>query len=249
MLGFGKKNKNRNESEKDQTLLEPDRQQDVPKAEIPADPSASGKDAGSPPGKKTKRLIQKFSPKRLMLFLVLPAVAAAAGWVGYAWFFSNPGENAPEYAHIPMPHVSVPEEMRRFCFDRMPELYSALAAYNETVTLFDHEIARIADIGKKYPEQKKIADAQKKVWEKSKENLVKAFSKIEDAVKQVYVLFQVNQEQGQAMIKEKNDDLVNTAKDALAPAMKQAGKITHPPSREPEGIIRKTVNTLKKKLL
>jgi len=184
-----------------------------------------------------------------MLFLVLPAVAAAAAWVGYAWFFTDQGKATPEYQNIQMPHVSLPEEMRRFCFERMPDLYSAFVTYNETVTLFDHEIARIADIGKKYPEQKKIADAEKKVWEKSKENLVKAFSKIEDAVKQIFVLFQVNQEQGLAMIKEKNDDLVNTAEDALAPAAEQAGSITHQPSTEPAGFLQGLFYKLKKTFL
>ena len=229
--------------------MEPDQQPDAPKAEIPADPPASGEDAGSLPRGKIKKLFQKLTPKRLMLFLVLPAVAAAAAWVGYAWFFTDQGKGTPEYQNIQMPHVSVPEEMRRFCFERMPDLYSAFVTYNETVTLFDHEIARIADIGKKYPEQKKIADAEKKIWEKSKENLVKAFSKIEDAVKQLYVLFQVNQEQGLAMIKEKNDDLVNTAEDALAPATEQAGNITHQPSTEPAGFIQGLFYKLKKTFL
>ncbi len=229
--------------------MEPGRKPDAPKADKKADPPASGEDGGSPPRNKTKKIFQKLSPKRLMVFLVLPAIVAAAAWVGYAWFFSDPGEKPPEYKNIPMPHVSLPEEMRRFCFNQMPDLYKAFAAYNDTVTLFDHEIARITEIGENYPEQKKIADAEKKVWERSKDRLLNAFSKIEDTVKQMYVLFQVNEEQGLAMIQEKKDDLVNTAQDALAPARDQAGNITHQPSQEPDGIIQGLFYTLKKKFL
>ena len=249
MFGFGKKNKNQEEAAQGQTLLEPGRKPDDPKADKQADPPISGEDAGSPPRKKTKKKFPKLSPKQLMVFLVLPALAAAAAWVGHAWFFTGTGEKLPEYKNIPMPHVSLPEEMRRFCFEQMPDLYKAFVAYNDTVTLFDHEIARIAEIGENYPEQKKIADAEKKVWKRSKDRLLNAFSKIEDTVKQMYVLFQVNEEQGLAMIQEKNDDLVSTAQDALAPARDQAGRITHQPSQEPEGFIQGLFYKLKKKFL
>lgn len=249
MLGFGKKNKKQKEPEKDQTLLEPDRKPEDQKAETLAEPPASEEDAESRPRKKTKKLFQKLSPKRLMVFLVLPAIAAAAAWVGYAWFFTDRGEKTPEYANIQMSHVSLPEEMRRFCFAQMHELYEALVAYNNTITLFDHEIARITEIGRQYPEQKKIADAEKKIWERSKQTLENAFSRIEDTVKQMYVLFQVNEEEGLAMIQERKDDLVTAAQDALAPAMDQAGKITHQPSREPEGFIQRLFYKLKKKFL
>lgn len=249
MLGFGKKNKKQKEPEKNQTLLEPARKPEAPKADTHADPPASGENAGPPPRKKTKKLFQKLSPKRLMVFLVLPALVAAAAWVGYAWFFTDRGEKTPAYTNIQMPHASLPEEMRRFCFNQMPELYEALVAYNNTITLFDHEIARITEIGEQYPEQKKIADAEKKVWERSKQTLVKAFSRIEDTVKQMYVLFQVNEEEGLAMIQERKDDLVTAAQDALAPAMDQAGKITHQPSREPEGFLQGLFYNLKKKFL
>ncbi len=184
-----------------------------------------------------------------MLFLVLPAMAAAAAWVTYAWFFTDQGKKNPEYTNIQMPHVSLPEEMRRFCFNQIPELYDALVAYNNTITLFDHEIARITEIGEHYPEQKKIAEAEEKVWERSKQTLVKAFSRIEDTVKQMYVLFQVNEEEGLAMIQERKDDLVTAAQDALDPALDQADKITHPPSREPEGFIPGLFYKLKKKFL
>jgi len=249
MLGFGKKNKKQEEQEKDQTLLEPGRKPETPKADTQTDPTASGEDAGPPPREKTKKLFRKFSPKRLMIFLVVPAIVAAAAWVGYVWFFTDQGEKTPEYTNIKMPHVSLPEEMRRFCFNQMPKLYEALAAYNNTITLFEHEIARITEIGRQYPEQKKIADAEKKVWERSKDTLIKAFSRIEDTVKQMYVLFQVNEQEGLAMIQERRNDLITSAQEALAPAMDQAGKITHPPTREPEGFIQELFYTLKKKFL
>ena len=247
MLGFGKKKKQQKEN--DQALLEPGQKPDAPKADPEVETPVSGEDAGSPPGEKIKKRRPKLSPKRLMLFLVLPALIAAGAWVGYAWFFTDQGAKTPEYTTIQMPHVSLPEEMRRFCFDRMPELYSAFVTYNETVALFDHEIARIAEIGGKYPEQKRIADAEKKVWERAKDRLMRSFSRIEDTVKQMYVLFKVNQEQGLAMIQEKNDDLVSSAQDALAPARDQAGNITQPPSQKPEGIIQGVFHTLKKTFL
>jgi hypothetical protein len=192
---------------------------------------------------------KKITPRRLLLFLVLPAVIAAAAWVGYSWFFADREPRKPVYKNIQLAHVSLPEEMRRFCFEQMPDLYNAFVAYNEIMVLFAHEIARIDVIGQKYPEQQKIAAAEKKVWERAENNLSKAFLKTEEDIRQLYVLYQVNQEEGLAMIQEKRNDLTQTAQTALTDARTRSEKIIHPPSREPEGFIRGMFYNLKKKFL
>ena len=77
----------------------------------------------------------------------------------------------------------------------MPELTMRLWPLTAEMDLFEAEIARIDAVGTKYPDQKKIADGQKKVWVKGKDGLKKSFEKLEKPIKETYVLFQVNRPQ------------------------------------------------------
>jgi hypothetical protein len=138
--------------------------------------------------------------------------------------------------------------MIRFCFDHFPDLYAALLTCNAQITLMDKEIARIDGIAKKYPEQEKIAEKEKAVWEKAKINLQKSFLKIEKPVKEIYVLFRVNQEQAMIQINERNKELTELAGAALAPAQKLTQTI-RPEETPPQGLIKGTLYTLKKRFL
>jgi len=201
------------------------------------------------PEKKTKKKIQ--IPKKLVFVAVLVLIAlGASSFVVYRLYFApkDPESLKTQYQQLELKHINLPEEMVRFCFDHFPELYAAILTCNAEITLMDKEIARIDGIAKKYPEQGKIAEKEKAVLEKAKINLQKGFLKIEKPVKEIYVLFRVNPEQAMIQINEKNKELTELAGAALAPAQELTQKI---PSEEapPQGLIKGTLYTLKKKFL
>ncbi len=201
------------------------------------------------PEKKTKKRIQ--IPKKIILvaFLILTALGASS-FVVYRLYFApkDPESLKAVYQKTELKHINLPEEMIRFCFDHFPDLYAALLTCNSQIILMDQEIARIDGVAKKYPEQGKIAEKEKAVWEKAKINLEKGFLKIEKPVKEIYVLFRVNQEQAIIQINEKNKELTELAGAALAPAQELTQTI-RPEETPPQGLIKGTLYTLKKKFL
>jgi hypothetical protein len=199
--------------------------------------------------KKTKKRIQ--IPKKIIFvaFLILTAIGASSFLV-YRLYFApkDPASLKAVYQKTELKHVNLPEEMIRFCFDHFPDLYAALLSCNAQITLMDKEIARIDGIAKKYPEQEKIAEKEKAVWEKAKINLQKGFLKIEKPVKEIYVLFRVNQEQAMIQINERNKELTELAGAALVPAQELTQTI-RPEETPPQGLIKGTLYTLKKRFL
>jgi hypothetical protein len=192
---------------------------------------------------------RKITWKRLALILGLPALLAAGLWVGYTWFFTEKNPEKPVYRSIEPAYLTLPEEMRRFCFDWMTDLYAFLVEYEQTMALLDHEIERIDAIGQKYPDQQRIADTEKRTWERSRDTLSRSFSRIEQSVRELYVRYRVNPLQGRDQILSNAAELETTARSALVPAREQIQTLRHLPSDEPRGLIQKTVDTLKKMIL
>lgn len=200
--------------------------------------------------KKSEKKKRKWISKKLIsiLFLILVAVGASS-FVVYKFYFAPKDPESLEtiYKKIELKNINLPEEMIRFCFDYFPDLYAAILTCNTEIGLMDKEIARIDDIAKKYPEQGKIAEKEKAVWEKAKINLQKGFLKIEKPVKEIYVLFRVNKEQAMIQINEKNKELTDLAGAALAPARELTKSIEE--EKPPPGLIQGALYKLKKKFL
>ncbi|MCP4721863.1 MAG: hypothetical protein GY860_20575, partial [Desulfobacteraceae bacterium] len=186
--------------------------------------------------------------KRIFILLLVLGVIGVSSFLAYTLFFKEKG---PEtiYNKIQLAHVKLPEEMLKFSFNHFPDLYFSLVNFNTEVILFDRELARIEAIAQKYPEQQKITDSEKKVLEKGKNTLKKAFLKLEKPIKEIYVLFQVNETQGLAQIKEKEKELTENAQTALKAAQEQIQKIKAREPQVPEGIFQGTLYKLKKKFL
>ena len=215
------------------------------KGAAPPDPSPPGEEK---PEKKKRKW---FSKKMVfIIFLVLIAFGASSILV-YTLHFApkDPETLKASYHKLELKHISLPEEMIRFCFEQFPDLYAAIISCNNEIELMDKEIARIDEIAKKYPEQGKIAEKEKAVWEKAKINLQKSFLKIEKPVKETYVLFRVNKEQAMIGINEKNKELTELAGAALAPAQELTQKLTAEEEAPPEGLIQGSLYKLKKKFL
>lgn len=236
MLGFLKKSK-KEKTDKASEKASPDKNGQPPEAE--------GQDAK--PEKKPKK---KFSIKKLIFILLMLAAIVGAGFTVYLLYFSGGGsdDQPPPYKHVMLNHVKLPKEILEFSFHHLPDLYTALVAYNNEIIVLDAEIARIQAIGTQYPDQKNIADKETKVWEKTRTGLEKSFLKIEKTVKETYVLFRVNQEQGLAVVKETALELAKTANDALTPVQEMTQKIKTVDD-VPEGLIQGTIYKIKKKFL
>jgi hypothetical protein len=243
MLGFGKKKKQTAQEEEAVSAPTPE----------PPEKKAGEKDktpdtaiAEETPLPTPKKFITK---KRIFILFMGMAVIGAACFFVYTLYLSpNDSENRI-YQQIELPHVQLPPEMLQFSFNYFPELYAALVSFNTQMSLFDREIQRIEAIAQRYPEQKKITDTEKKVLEKGKNTLLSAFSKLEKPIKETYVLFQVDETQGFAQIKEKKQELTDTAQAALKTAQEQTKKIKVHGSQVPEGIFQGTLYKLKKKFL
>ncbi len=245
MLGFGKKkDKNKAEDNKKSSQKEsPEQSAEKTTGETPGGEDIPEQNPSPPKKKKrfSKRLI-------LMLVLVLAAVGGAC-FVVYFFYFAPQGRDSKaNYTKIQLEHVNLPEEMLRFSFDYFPDLYGSLIVYNRQMKLIDGEIARIDILAQKYPEQIKIAQKEKKVWEKAKAALEKAFLKIEKPVKDAYVLFRVNRELGLARIEEKSSELTELAATALAPALELTDRLKST-DEAPQGFIKGNIYKLKKKFL
>ncbi|MCK5163101.1 MAG: hypothetical protein KAQ72_05265 [Desulfobacula sp.] len=239
MLGFGKKKKKDKEEAKAS-------EKDLPK-EQEKEESKDEPDAQDTPEKKKKK---RFSKKLMVIVLLVLIAVGASSFIVYTLYFTpkDPKAQKEKYEKIELGHINLPEEMLRFSFNHFPDLYIAMITFDEQMNLFNSEIARIEDIAQKYPDQKKIADKEKKAWEKAKNALQKAFLKIEKPVKETYVLFRVNKEQGLTQIEAKNKELTELAQGALAPAQELTQNLKSN-NKVPKGLIKGNIYKLKKKFL
>ena len=223
MLGLGKKKKDT----------------DAPDTQKSSTPTA-------PEKKKKTRVSKKW------MFIILASLVAvgAAAYAVFALYLTPKDQGRPVTAYKPIPlnHVQLPEEMIQFSFEYFPDLFDLLVTYDHEMDVFDLEIARIEGIAQTYPDQKKIADKEKKVWEKARNNVQKAFLKIEKPVKEIYVLFCVNKEQGLVQIQARNKELTELARTALTPAQELTRK-SNSNKKAPQGMINATIDKLKKKFL
>ncbi len=193
---------------------------------------------------------KKFLFKKLIILLLIPGILGGGGFFAYTKFFSGSGtKDSRVYLPVTLSHVTLPQEMLAFCFARMPELYDALVAYDGEMDLFEAEIARIDAVGTKYPDQEKIADGQKKVWDKEMQSLKKSFEKLEKPIKETFVLFQVNPTAGQEKIDQTAEEMLQTAKEALGKAQEQTAPLKKAMPKAPEGLVKGTLYKIKKMFL
>jgi hypothetical protein len=253
MLGFGKKKK----KEADAAIADEAEEKEAGAAPPPEPGKKNVGEKGMNQAQEDAGLEETSLPKKrnfitkkriFILLMVLIAIGVSAFSV-YTLYFTPKGPDNRIYQKIALPHVKLPQEMLPFCFNHFPDLYASLVNFNTQILLFNQEIQRIEAIAQKYPEQKKITDTEKKVLDKGRNTLLKAFSKLEKPVKETYVLFQVNEAQGLARIEEKKQELTDMAKAALNAAQAQTKKIKAHAPQVPEGILQGTLYKLKKKFL
>ncbi|MGD9686701.1 MAG: hypothetical protein AB7U43_06980 [Desulfobacter sp.] len=220
------------------------------KKDEPSEPieQVQGKDGGDPKAVQAKPK-KKGLFKKLIILLLILGILGGGGFFVYTKFLSSDNQNDLGYQPGTLTHVSLPGEILAFCFARMPDLYDALVAFNGEMDLFEAEIARIDAVATKYPDQKKIADGQKKIWEKGRDSLKKTFEKLEKPIKETFVLFQVNQAAGQEKIDETAEQMILDAGDALKKAQEQTAPLKNAMPKAPEGMVKGTLYKIKKMFL
>lgn len=248
MLGFGKKKKKDKDDESGKDLKK-EKAADPPEPEEELEEETEDDDSSKKKKKKKKRAKKggKKLPIKLIIILLLVLTAlGASGFLVYKLYFTSSDPMAPEarYKKVQIGHITLPDEMLEFTFTHFRELYFSMIEFNTEINLLDSEIQRIDAVAKKYPEQKAIADKEIKFWEKVKTSLKKPFAKIEDAVRKLYVQFEVNKEQGTVQISEKNPELTQLAKEALKVSDESTRKLKQKEA-PPEGLVNGIVYKIK----
>ncbi len=168
--------------------------------------------------KKKKKKFLSFK-KLLFIFLALLSISIA-GFVVYRIYFSAPDESGVvQYHERELTHVTLPEEIIRFSFDFMPPIYDLIIVYNTQVALMEQEISRIGSVAEAYPNQKKIAEKEQKIWSKERDKLTKFYEKLEKKIEALYVSYRVNRETGIQQINEQQGEITKSLQDALIAPM------------------------------
>ncbi|MFH1152306.1 MAG: hypothetical protein V1793_00700 [Pseudomonadota bacterium] len=170
---------------------------------------------------------------------------AGSGLFVYFTYFM-PKDDGTVYVPRQMEHITLQDEILKFTFHVMPDVYAALVDINKEITLINQEIARINTVGSRYPDQAKIADKERKRWETTRDKTVKSLEKIEKQVEALFVAVTVNQDQGMEQVLESMTGLTQSAGETLSPAAELTQRLK---TQEvvPEGLINRTLYTLKKK--
>ena len=185
--------------------------------------SAKGKEDESavsenPEGGEKKK--KKFLSLKKLLFIFLAILAISiAGFVVYRIYFSTPEEGVVQYHERELTHVTLPEEIIRFSFDFMPPIYDLIIVYNTQIALMEQEISRIGSVAEAYPNQKKIAEKEQKIWSKERDKLTKFYEKLEKKIEALYVSYRVNRETGIQQINEQQGEITKSLQDALIAPM------------------------------
>ncbi len=236
MFGF---KKNKKDADKESQISESGN------AEKKALQAASAEETSDAAPTKKKRSVLK----KVLILTIAATILAGAGFLVFYFFFYHP-DTALVYPEKKMAHVSLPDEMLRFCFANMPDVYDSLAEYDKDIQAFDQEIQRIVAVGEKYPDQARITDKEKKVWEKSRAVLEKSFTKIQKTIREYYVLCQVNVQDGTRVVEEQKEELAKMAASFLEPANAQLMKLdTGEKEAVPEGFFARQIYKIKKKFL
>lgn len=191
-----------------------------------------------------KRLVSVLALKKIAVtLLILLAVGGSAYTVYYFYFTDN--DKAATYRQTVLANVDLPDEMLEFTFYQMPDLYGGLKTYNRYSSLINSEIERIREIGKQYPDRERIVSDRVEEWTDRKEEMDKVYGDIESEIKDLYVLFQVNREQGENRIIDTKEDLYANADKILNRMKPYVQKLSRRHDKKPGGLLSRITHKIK----
>lgn len=203
--------------------------------------------------KKEKNEIEKAKPaskgtgkvKKIIIFISLIVVCAAVS--AAAVYFLKKDRTKIKYEKKEYKNLNIPEEMIKYTFDVLPGLYIEVSSLNSEVDKMDSEIKRLEEIENKYPRQKKIPSTERKNFERLKKAAISAITKIEKEIETAFVMSLVDDTKGKEYAKEKEAELMQTAKDALIQIRGPEPEKKETAHEEPKGFIGKIKSLFKKK--
>jgi flagellar basal body-associated protein FliL len=197
------------------------------KSKEPAD-SHDASSAGANKGSLVKKIV--------IIVIILGLVTGAAGG---AWFFLF-NSKTPS-----LDQSKLPPEIKNFTTSKMPDLFASLVLVNEEADMTSAEIERITKVGDTYPDQKTLVDNEKKSWEANLATLTKGIEGIEKDIAAIYVLTQVNPEEGQKLLESKMETLKQQADSLVTASKALTDKIRA--NQPKQGIIQKITSKFTKK--
>ncbi len=170
-----------------------------------------------PDKKKKKKKKVNFPFKKFAIIFLIIVFLTGGALAGYYFFFADkPGQ---------VEKSALPEEILIFTFNVMPLVHSGIISVSDEIVITEKEIIRINEIEKNFPDQEKITNSEKKIWDKNLLILTKFLEKHEKEIQNLYVSYRVNHETGQKLIDEQKDALVEASTEIITPSKVLTDKI------------------------
>lgn len=112
-------------------------------------------------------------------------------------------------------HIQMKSEVIAFTFEKLPRIYKDLLLLTNEISLIDREIERLEGIAKEFPDQLKMINVEKRMWEKTRQRLLNALVKSARAIEALYVAYRVNPPKGIEKINAEKDSLKGEIDDTL----------------------------------
>ncbi len=169
-------------------------------------------------------MTKKRTAMSLLFGIIALALIIAGGFIGYSRM------HADQTADPGLPHIRLKPEIVAFASRLWPEAHQRLLELNGEITLIDQEIERLNGMEKDFPQQKKIIQEEKTIWDRTSKSLHSVLDNFEKEVETVYVTYSVNKEKGSQSIKDSQETILKPVAEALS----ESGKLTERLKTEPE---------------
>lgn len=187
-----------------------------------------GKQDGDKKSKKKKPFL-----KKLLILFILAALGGGGFFVYDRFFMEKPGK---------VPESELDEEILIFASEKMPAVHAGLNLLGNEIIYTKNEINRIETIEKQFPDQTKITGSEKKLWEKNLAGLQKFRQKQEKDIRDIYVSFRVNEENGTVLIEENKAALAESTEEIIKVSQTLTEKIRM--AEEAKGFLEKLKDKL-----
>ncbi len=163
---------------------------------------------------KKKKKITLFKIILIIMILIIAILAS----LGTALYLNKKNPFIQKKLH----HIPISLEVIHFTQKIMIDIYNDIFTLDNELDLINQEIQRIATIEKQFPDQEKIIQPEKKVWETTQKKLFDYSKKLSSDMLVLYVSYQVNNQKGMELINGKK----NLLKSELSASIQTAQELT-----------------------
>jgi hypothetical protein len=150
-----------------------------------------------------------FSIILLIVLLFALATLGAGGWFGWQ-IYSKSTQPRTQLAG-----AKAKPDLIAFAYGQLPNTYSLITNLDDTLTLVNGEIDRLAGIAKQYPAQKTLLDKEMQKLEAAKTEMGQALSATLASTETLYVTYLMDPAKGVRAIKKQRTILRRQGREAL----------------------------------